>query len=72
MTTMKPETLYEIVTKDKGGNWQSDTIGLNEPRSMWVCKADIASLRRGECGPEYAALFQNFNSGRKFRIREVA
>ena len=46
---------YEIVTPhpDAEGIWKADTIGLNEPRTLRACRADIRAFRRGDRGLDF-------------------
>jgi hypothetical protein len=55
--TYEPEDLYEIQTLGDGNNWESDTVGINEPRPYEVCVEDIESFKRGDCGPDFAEAF---------------
>lgn len=43
---------YDVVTKDRYGNWADDHTGENEPRSRASCLRDIRAFQNGECGHE--------------------
>jgi hypothetical protein len=49
--------VYEVVTPNPrmDGTFEDDTVGDNPPRPLAECRADIAALLAGECGPDFVA-----------------
>jgi hypothetical protein len=63
---MKIETMYHPT--EFTGQWITDAIGDNFPRTREQCEADVAAFRAGECGPEYVVHFAPELEGVQWRI----